>query len=108
MSDVKGLKRFDAVVAGSSVQSGLWLPEAMEFIRRNHDILQDKPFAIFSVSLTSWRSRGISTATVQWTAPVAHWQYPVSEAFFATETGESNSTKPGPGHVSCWVCFWGY
>ena len=97
MSDVKGLKRFDAVVAGSSVQSGLWLPEAMEFIRRNHDILQDKPFAIFSVSLTPSEEQGVEyrMAIMQWTAPVRALAHPVTEAFFATETGESNSTKPG-------------
>ncbi|MCI0522128.1 MAG: flavodoxin domain-containing protein [Bacteroidales bacterium] len=97
MSDLKGLKRFDAVIAGSSVQSGLWLPEAMEFIRRNQDILQEKPFAIFSVSLTPSKEQGVEyrMAIMQWTAPVRALAHPVSEAFFAAEPEQGNNDKPG-------------
>lgn len=97
MSDVKGLKKFDAVIAGSSVQGRVWLPEAMEFIRKNHSILQDKPFAIFSVSFTPAEEQGVEyrMAIMQWTAPVRALAHPVSEAFFAAEPEQGSSNNPG-------------
>ena len=39
MSEVTALSGYRAVIAGSAVQSGKWLPEAMDFIRKNWGLL---------------------------------------------------------------------
>lgn len=52
MKDVKNLKNYDAVVAGSGIQAGAWLPEAMQFVRENQNELSKKPFAAFLVCMT--------------------------------------------------------
>lgn len=52
MGEVKDLAPYSAVVAGSAIRSGKWLPEAMEFIRAHRDTLKRKPFAAFLVCIT--------------------------------------------------------
>jgi menaquinone-dependent protoporphyrinogen oxidase len=45
MQDVTDLAPYRAVVAGSAIQDGAWLPEAMQFIRAHRAQLAQKPFA---------------------------------------------------------------
>ncbi|WP_431682628.1 flavodoxin domain-containing protein [Kitasatospora sp. KL5] len=45
-----------AVVLGSAVHDGRWLPEAVEFVRRNAGALAEQPVWLFSVSLVGERS----------------------------------------------------
>lgn len=52
MKDVKNLGDYDAVVAGSGIQAGAWLPVAMQFVRENRSELSKKPFAAFLVCMT--------------------------------------------------------
>lgn len=52
MQDVKDLTPYQAVVAGSAIQKGRWLPEAMQFIRTHQAALARKPFAVFLVCMT--------------------------------------------------------
>ena len=52
MKDVKNLENYEAVVAGSGIQAGAWLPEAMQFVRENRSELSKKPFAAFLVCMT--------------------------------------------------------
>lgn len=53
--DVKPLKEnppldcYDAVVLGSAVNGGAWLPEAMSFVESHRTALADKPVAVFCV-----------------------------------------------------------
>lgn len=42
---------YDAVVVGSAVHNQAWLPEALEFLRRNAASLSGKPVWMFSVGL---------------------------------------------------------
>lgn len=97
MNRVTAIDGFDAVVAASPVQAGTWLPEAMEFIRRNQILLQEKPFAIFTLSVTPENHQGVEyrMAIMQWTAPVRALVHPVSEAFFASESTQKRDAKPG-------------
>lgn len=39
MDEVKDVALYDAVVAGSGIQAGAWLPEAIDFIRANRQQL---------------------------------------------------------------------
>ncbi len=40
---------YDAVVLGSAINGGRWLPEAESFLERNSRILAEKPVALFCV-----------------------------------------------------------
>lgn len=85
MSEVKDLAPYRAVVAGSAINSGDWLPEAMAFVRDHQAELQRKPFAAFLVCMTltmknAEKYRGhVST----WLEPVRALVRSVSEGLFA-------------------------
>src|SRR3990172_12556259 len=52
MQDVKDLAPYQAVVAGSAIRGGEWLPEAMQFVQTHQAALDQKPFAAFLVCMT--------------------------------------------------------
>lgn len=85
MKEVKDLSTYDAVVAGSAINSNLWLPEALQFLRQNQSILAQKPLATFLVCMTLAMKNGetyrphVST----WLDPVRAMVKPVSEGLFA-------------------------
>ncbi len=84
MQDVKNLSTYRAVVAGSAIRSSQWLPEAAEFIGRHRAELAQKPFAMFTVSITLAMSNSdqYRQAVAKWTQPVRAQVKPVSEGFF--------------------------
>jgi menaquinone-dependent protoporphyrinogen oxidase len=47
---VHELKGYDAVVIGSAIRMGQWLPEAVEFVKVNRETLSHIPTAYFLVS----------------------------------------------------------
>jgi menaquinone-dependent protoporphyrinogen oxidase len=86
MQEVKDLIPYDAVVAGSAIQRGQWLPEALQFVRANQAALTQKPFAAFLVCMTLAMPQADSRYRVQvaqWLAPVRALVLPVSEGLFA-------------------------
>ena len=85
MEEVKDLAPYRAVVAGSAIRGGEWLPEAMQFIQTHRAVLNQKPFAVFLVCMTlampkasEYRAH-VST----WLEPVRRLVRPVSEGLFA-------------------------
>lgn len=52
MKDVQDLAPYRAVVVGSAIRGGKWLPEAMQFMRTHRATLAQKPFAAFLVCIT--------------------------------------------------------
>lgn len=46
--EVDSVERFDAVIAGSAVYMGRWLPEALSLVTRNADELARRPVWLFS------------------------------------------------------------
>lgn len=48
ITDVSG---YQAVVIGSAIRFGQWLPEGVSFLKNNHDALQSKPTAMFTVHM---------------------------------------------------------
>jgi menaquinone-dependent protoporphyrinogen oxidase len=85
MKDVKDLAAYDAVVAGSGVNAGVWLPEATQFLRVHQAELKQKPFAAFLVCMTLAMRNGeqYRSHVATWLAPVRALVHPVSEGLFA-------------------------
>lgn len=84
MQEVRDLAPYRAVVAGSAIQSGQWLPEAMQFVKSYRTELAGKPFAAFLVCMTLAMKNGQYREQVAtWLAPVRSLVRPVSEGLFA-------------------------
>ncbi len=72
VTEVKDFAPYRAVVAGSAIQGGQWLPEAMQFMQTHRAELARKPFAMFLVCMTlSMRNAD------QYREHVATWLNPV-------------------------------
>jgi menaquinone-dependent protoporphyrinogen oxidase len=52
VANVNDLSPYHAVIVGSSIRRGKWLPEAVSFVKDNQDILGRLPIAYFVVCLT--------------------------------------------------------
>ncbi len=85
MRDVKDLSAYRAIVAGSAINGGEWLPEAMQFVRGHQDELRRKPFAAFLVCMTLSMRNGerYRTHVSTWLNPVRALARPISEGLFA-------------------------
>jgi menaquinone-dependent protoporphyrinogen oxidase len=86
MKEVADLWPYRAVVAGSAIRGGKWLPEAMSFLGTHQAALARMPFAAFLVCMTMGSANakhreGVAT----WLAPVRTLVRPVSEGLFAGE-----------------------
>ncbi len=97
MSGVTTVKGYSAVVAGCLEQGGEWVPEAMEFVRRNQSALNKKPFAVFTVIPSLARDKGAESHMVimQYTAHVRGMVHTISEGFFSGETESRDVAQPG-------------
>lgn len=85
ISGVKDLSIYESVVAGSAINGGAWLPEAMDFIRVHQTELRHKPFAAFLVCMTlTMKNGGQYRDHVNiWLDPVRAMVKPVSTGLFA-------------------------
>jgi len=85
MRDVSDLSAYDAVVAGSAVNGGAWLPEAIQWTRDHQAELKCKPFAAFLVCMTLTMKSGeqYRSHVSSWLDPVRALVRPVSEGLFA-------------------------
>ena len=83
MAAVQDLSPFSGVVAGSAIQNGAWLPEALAFVSDHRLALRQRPFAAFLVCMTLAMNRGAYRDHVQsWFGPVRQAVTPVSEGAF--------------------------
>ena len=85
MRDVRDLSAYDAVVAGSAINGGAWLPEAIQWTRDHQAELKRKPFAAFLVCMTLTMKSGeqYRSHVSSWLNPVRSLVRPVSEGLFA-------------------------
>jgi menaquinone-dependent protoporphyrinogen oxidase len=85
MNDVRDLDPYRAVVAGSAIHGGKWLPEAMQFMRSQRAGLAQKPFAAFLVCITMGmpKAEQYRPGLAAWLEPVRSLVRPVSEGYFA-------------------------
>jgi len=83
VGEVPDLNAYQAVVLGSAIQGGVWLPEAMQFLQANRVALSQKPFAAFLVCMTLAMPRDYRQHVATWMQPVRSLVTPVSEGLFA-------------------------
>jgi len=85
MSEVQDLAAYQSVVAGSAINGGAWLPEALQFVRGHQAELARKPFAAFLVCMTLAMRNGEQhrAQVATWLDPVRALVHPVSEGLFA-------------------------
>ena len=85
MKEVIDPSQYDAIIAGSAIQSSRWLPEAMEFIQSNQDIMQERPCAAFLVCMTlaMKNAEKYRSFVSDFLNPVRSIIHPISEGLFA-------------------------
>jgi menaquinone-dependent protoporphyrinogen oxidase len=78
------IEGYRAVVLGSAIRTGGWLPEMLEFIRTNQMALNQIPTAIFPVHIFNTGTDSASRAARKaYTLPVWKMLTPVDETFFS-------------------------
>jgi menaquinone-dependent protoporphyrinogen oxidase len=81
---VSELSSYQAVIIGSAVHSGKWMPEVLEFVTRNRNALHRIPTAIFQVCMMLATSNEQYKRMVpDWLTPVRMQIQPVAVASFA-------------------------
>ena len=84
VEDVQDVAVYDAVVVGSAIRMGKWLPAAVQFVDRNRALLQSKQTAFFTVHMLNVDDSAASRqARAAYMEPVHTLLMPQHEAFFA-------------------------
>lgn len=84
VQDVKDLTSYRAVVIGSAVHSGKWMPEMMAFAARHQGSLRRMPTAAFQVCMMlATGSEQYKRMAPDWFAPLHASIRPVAEESFA-------------------------
>ena len=84
VSDVADLAAYDAVVIGSAIRMGRWLPAALDFVDAHRAALHQMPVAIFTVHMLALdESETSRQQRATYVAPVYERITPQAEAFFA-------------------------
>lgn len=88
-AEVKAVKEkpalagYQAVVLGSAIRMGNWLPEMTDFIKTNQPVLKTLPTAIFTVHMLNTGEDAESRAKrTAYTTPISQLLTPAAEAFF--------------------------
>jgi menaquinone-dependent protoporphyrinogen oxidase len=78
------LKDYQAVLIGSAVRMGNWLPKAVEYVKVNQEILKNMPFATFTVHMSNIGEDEESILNrLAYLDSVRALVKPVDEAYFA-------------------------
>ena len=81
---LNGVDGYDAVVIGSAIRAGKWLPEATKFVEKHRDALSQIPVACFLVCLTLKDDTEENRRTVAaYLDPVREVVQPVEMGLFA-------------------------
>jgi menaquinone-dependent protoporphyrinogen oxidase len=84
IADVTDLTAYQAVIVGSAIRFGRWLPEAVEFVTNNRDFLSQVPTAFFTVCMTLHQDTEENRRTAaEFLEPVRAILTPTSEGWFA-------------------------
>jgi len=81
IKEVTDLSAYQAVVIGSAVHSGKWMPEAVEFAERNQSVLRRMPTAIFQVCMM------LATDNAQYRSMVPTWLDPLKQKLSPVAAG---------------------
>ena len=98
------IKDYQAVLLGSAVRHGNWLPEAVDFVKANQGALNNLPLALFTVHITNL---GNDPASIQnrkaFLNQVRPLLQPVDEAFFAGKFDRRGAALLLPGLLAHFV-----
>lgn len=84
VKDAPSVDGYQAVVVGSAIRMGSWLPEAVKFVKRNRARLSRAPAALFTVHILNTGDDETSRQARQaYTAPVRQILPACGEVFFA-------------------------
>ncbi len=84
VQEVTDVTPYWAVITGSAIHTGEWLPEAMDFVQRHQAGLNQRPFAAFLMCMAMSLKPGMLLGTVKnWMQPVRDLVPLVSEGYFA-------------------------
>jgi menaquinone-dependent protoporphyrinogen oxidase len=93
VEEVTNLDAYDAVVVGSAIRMGRWLPQALSFVEKHAARLQEMPTAIFTVHmLNTDESDASRQARAAYVEPVHALLTPQAEAFFTGRMDVGNLT----------------
>ena len=110
MVDTPDISEYDAVVAGSAIQGGKWLPHAMDWVSTHQEALNQKPFAAFLVSLTmAMKGEHAADNASSFLDPVRAIVPTVSEGLFAGMLDLSKIPKDKGRwgfRMSTWLGVW--
>ncbi|MBL7063605.1 MAG: flavodoxin domain-containing protein [Anaerolineae bacterium] len=82
--DVTDVSSYQAVVVGSAIRAGRWLPEAVKFVETHQEALSQLPIAYFAVCLTLKDDTEENRRTVAaYLDPVREMVQPVDVGLFA-------------------------
>lgn len=84
MNEIENLSHYSAVIAGSAIQSGKWLPEASEFIITHKNELNKMPVAAFLACMTLAMPKGENyrETVSSWLDPVRSIISPIDVGLF--------------------------
>lgn len=84
IKSIKSLDGYRAFVVGSGIRMGSWLPEAVDFVKKNQAQLNQAPVVFFTVHMLNRDDSETSRqGRAAYTAPVRQVVNPKAEAFFA-------------------------
>jgi len=84
VAKLKDVDGYDAVIIGSAIRAGKWLPEATKFVEKHRDALSQLPVAYFIVCLTMMEDTEENRRTVAaYLDPVCEVVQPVDVGLFA-------------------------
>jgi menaquinone-dependent protoporphyrinogen oxidase len=93
--EITDIHQYDAVVLGSSIRVGGWLPEMIDFMKDNLRYLQNMPVAFFTVCLTLSEDTSENRETVRhYLDPVRQLVNPVTEGYFAGKMDYARLSLP--------------
>lgn len=99
-ADVKPLKErpsldgYDAVVLGSAINGGAWLPEAMSFVESNQAALANRPVAAFCVhSMNAGDDEKGTKKRLAYLDKVRSCFTPIDEGFFLGKGPDADDTS---------------
>ncbi len=86
VSQVKDVSAYDAVIIGSAIRRGKWLPQAVRFVQKNREALRRVPVAYFTVCLTMREDNEENRRTVSaYMEPVRRVLQPLDIGLFGGE-----------------------
>jgi menaquinone-dependent protoporphyrinogen oxidase len=89
---------YQAVLIGSAVHFGNWLPEAVDFVKTNQQALSRVPMALFAVHITNVGNDETSQKNrLAYLDAVRPFLQPVAEGFFAGRFDRRGATLLLPG-----------